>query len=320
MENQNIPEKKNRKSLVICLIVLLAVVFIVAGTFLTRDTVPRTRTADREYVTADTVSSKLSANSVSRSYDLAANEAVESVEYETEEAAADTAAGAGSTYEEKIIRTASFTIKTTEYDTDLAELQALVTEVGGRVEYMSTYGDTSTGSTRSADLNLRIPSDKLDEFLAGSREIGTVTAMTEERQDVSDSYYDTQSRLETQQQKLERLQALMASAENVSDLIEIESAIADTQYYIDLYTGRLQNYDSRIEYSTVYVTLRETRTVEMENLSLGERIRAGLEASLKDGKEFLEDMLVFVVSALPWVIVICVIAVIIRLIVKKKRK
>ena len=126
--------------------------------------------------------------------------------------------------------------------------------------------------------------------------------MTQEMEDVSDSYYDTQTRLKTQQEKMSRLQEMIASAQDVSDLIEIESAIADTQYYIDRYTGTLKSYDSKVDYSTVRITVREIRVTETKEVSLGERIWTGIGDSFQEFGWFLEDMVIFLASALPWLI------------------
>ena len=235
---------------------------------------------------------------------------------EMEEAAAEVPA-AGETRQEKIIRSASFTVKTTDYDTDLERLQTLAKDMGGRVEYLSTSGDASSGQTRSASLTLRIPVQRLDEFLSGVEGIGNVTAMTQEMQDVSDSYYDVQTRLDTQRKKLERLQAMFTAAEDVSDLIEIESAIADAQYYIDRYTAQLKSYDGKVEYSTVNASVREVRVTEMKEVTLGQRIAEGFQNSLEAGAEFLEDMVIFLVSALPWLAAAAVTAVIVRLVIRK---
>ncbi len=100
----------------------------------------------------------------------------------------------------------------------------------------------------------------------------------------------------------------MASAEDVSDLIEIESAIADAQYFIDRYTGQLKSYDSRVEYSTVRVTVRETRVTETKEVSLGERIATGIGDSFREFGWFLEDMVIFLASALPWIIALGAVA------------
>lgn len=220
----------------------------------------------------------------------------------------------------KIIRTASFTIKTTVYDDDLARVQALALDMGGRVEYLSSYGDASSGQTRSASLTLRIPAQRLDEFLEGAEQIGTVTAMTQDMEDVSDSYYDTQTRLETQRAKLKRLQEMMSLAEDVADLIDIEDAIADAQYAIDRYTGQIKSYDSRVNDSTVTVSIREIKIIESQEVTLGQRIGFALEDSLHGGLEFLEDAAVFLMAALPWLIVLAAAALVIVLVIRKKNK
>ena len=201
---------------------------------------------------------------------------------------------------EKIIRTASFTLKTLHFEEDLEKLQQETAACGGRVEYFYVGGDAEAGEMRSASLTLRIPAEKLDGFLEGAGNIGRITSQRQEKEDVSDSYYDVKSRLETQQKKMERLLLLMEEADQVSDLVEIENAIADTQYQIDHYTAQLQSYDSRVDYSTVNATVQEIRIAESEETGLGEKILSGLRSSVSAGVEFFKDMLVFVISSLPW--------------------
>ena len=307
-----------------------ALIFVVGGTLASRDTLPsREATSNSTSYYAEKTSvdslayrSMAAGGASNAAYDTGAmaypmmeDGAVydydEGVEYEAEKAA----------QVEKIIRSASFTVKTTDYDADLQRIKDLTAEMGGRVEYLSSSGDASSGQTRSASLTLRIPSQRLDEFLTGAQGIGAITGMTQEMEDVSDSYYDTQTRLETQREKLKRLQTLMAQAEDVSDLIEIESAIADTQYYIDRYTGQLKSYDSRVEYSTVRVNVRETRVTETKEVSLGERIVTGIGDSFQEFGWFMEDMIIFLASALPWLIALAVVAfVIVRLIRGRRNK
>ena len=301
-----------------------ALVFLVVGTLINRDNMlPRTSyntasSTDRAYAEpAESYRSAALGSVKNFSYDSGAADmlmmAGDYAEYEE-------AAEAGGGQVEKIIRSASFTIKTTSYEDDLQRIQDLTADMGGRVEYLSSSGDASSGQTRSASLTLRIPAGRLDDFLNGAQGIGSVTAMSQEMEDVSDSYYDIQTRLETQWEKLKRLQDMIASAEDVSDLIEIESAIADAQYYIDRYTGQLKSYDSRVDYSTVQVSIRETKVTELKEVTLGERILGGLRDSLQEGLYFLEDMVVFLVSVLPWLAVLGVAVLVVCLIVKKAKK
>ena len=75
--------------------------------------------------------------------------------------------------------------------------------------------------------------------------------------DVSEAYYDQESRLTTQRTKLERLQELLRQAQDMEDIITIESAISETELEIEFLTGSLRKYDSQINYSTITLSLRE---------------------------------------------------------------
>ena len=223
----------------------------------------------------------------------------------------------------KIIRTVNFTIRTQQYDAAYAALSTLVSNYGGTVESLSLSGDQSAGSLRRANLTLRIPSEKLDAFVAGANDIGGVSNYSESSDDVSDTYYDLQSRLDTQKTKMARLLQLMEKAETTSDLIELENAISDTQYMIDSYTGRLNGYDSRVDNSYVYVTIRElsnAEAVEEENTPLGQRIANAVKASLEAAGRAAQGFAVFFVAALPWLAALGVVIVIIRVIRKKTKK
>ncbi|MBR3742184.1 MAG: DUF4349 domain-containing protein [Clostridia bacterium] len=312
--------------------VAAALIFVVGGTLASRDDLPSrkvTSTANssvsyEEKTTGSPAAYRsMAAGGVSNfTYDAGAMEyPMEAAAYEMDDAAEYEYAGepSAAAAKEKIIRSASFTVKTADYEADLQKIQDLTAEMGGRVEYMSSSGDATLGQIRSASLTLRIPSQRLDAFLTGAQGIGTITGMTQEMEDVSDSYYDTQTRLETQREKLKRLQAMIAQAEDVSDLIEIESAIADTQYYIDRYTGTLKSYDSRVDYSTVRVTVRETKVTETKEVSLGERILTGIGDSFQEFGWFLEDMVIFLAFALPWIITLAAVGLVAVLIIRARK-
>ena len=305
-----------------------ALLFVVGGTLASRDGLP-SRKATANGASAYTES--LAAPS-SSAYKSMAGGAMSNVMYDSSartyaametadmEEAVDYAQDTNDAAQaEKIIRSASFTVKTADYDADLQKIQDLAADMGGRVEYLTTSGDASSGQTRSASRTLRIPAQRLDEFLTGAQGVGTITGMTQQMEDVSDSYYDTQTRLKTQQEKLARLQEMMASAQDVSDLIEIESAIADAQYYIDRYTGTLKSYDSRVDFSTVSVFVRETKVTETKEVSLGERILTGIGDSFREFGWFLEDMVIFLAAALPWIIALAAVVIVAVLIIRARK-
>lgn len=235
------------------------------------------------------------------------------------EEAADTASGR----EEKIIRTVDMTIRSQRYQQDYEALKALVEETDGRVESLSVSGEGTADSLRRASFTLRIPAGQLDAFVNGANTIGSVSSYSESSEDKSEDYYDVQARLETQLAKMERLQALMGKAATTSELIELESAISDTQYMIDRYTGQLNGYDSRVNDSYVYVTLREITSAdaaEEKGLDLGERIINALKASAKTAGELLQSFAVFAITVLPWCLALALLALLVRFVWRRIRK
>lgn len=291
-----------------------ALVFVLGGTMLSRDHLGKR--------SAETAGSYLPETTAY--YDTAAQKrsSMNSAAYGMAEAAlyGNAEADAAEAAEAKIIRTADFTIKTLAYEADLEKITSMTAETGGRVEYLSVNSDWNGSALRMASLTLRIPSDRLDDFIAGAQGIGTLSRLTQQSQDISGSYYDLAARLETQQQKMERLTALMSSADNIADLIEIESAIADAQYWIDYYTGRLNSYDSQVDDSTVSISLQETKRAESESIPLHQRIWAGLKDSLAGGLSFLGDAAVFLVAAAPWLLLVLLAVIAAKKIRKKKKE
>ena len=221
----------------------------------------------------------------------------------------------------KLIRTASLTIRTAQYDADLDALTQLVKNVGGYIESTYQSGDRENGSTRSSSMTLRIPSEKLDEFLNGLDGVGRVVDRSESSTDMTVQYADNEARLATLRAKMERLNELLEKAETVEDLISIESAIADTQYAIDSYETRQRTIDRQVDMSEVDVYLREDSPVETTSeMSLGERISRAFQTSVEDFGQFLRNMLVFLVMALPALGLIAVVTAAVLLIRRAKKK
>lgn len=261
----------------------------------------------------------------------------ESADYDTAATAggvADTGAGLASgnsastpqptalSTDRKLVRTASLTVSTTAFDADAAQVQALLESMGGYVEDLYQYGDTEYNSTRTLTLSMRLPTDQLDAFLTSLEGVGRVTNRSESTTDMTLQYADNAARLQTLRDMLTRLNELLLQAEDVSDLIEIQSAISDAQYQIDSYETTQRSIDRQVDMSAVRLTLEEetpAQSAAAGDVSLGERISAGLNASVKWLGQFFRNMLVFIVMALPVVVPVAIIAVAVWLIVRRRR-
>jgi len=148
-----------------------ALVFVVGGTLLTRDQLHLDSAPQEEngMVFTSRTSAKMAADYDGGGMMLNSTYgAVEEAAYEM--AVNDTIAlgAAANTLpqpetEKKIIRTIDISLTTTNFEGDLAAVQALCESLGGWVEYIYQYGDTARGELRWGNLTLRIPSGQLVE-------------------------------------------------------------------------------------------------------------------------------------------------------------
>jgi len=235
--------------------------------------------------------------------------------------AADTAvAGREAQQTLKIIRRISMSSATREFDDHYQAIRDALAAAGGRVE--SADIRTASSGLRTAYLTLRVPADQLDTFAEKLKDLGHLQAFSESAEDVSERYTDTDSRLRTQQAKMERLMALLEKAVSVEDLISLESAIADTQYLIDSYTGQLQGMDSRVNDATLTLTLSEMSaldTAETREETLWDRIVNGVSHMWQLLREWAADATVFLAAVLPVIALIVILILIVRAIVKRRK-
>ena len=199
----------------------------------------------------------------------------------------------------KLIRRAELTIQTEDFDQAVQGLQRLTESCGGYFERSSVYGGSyrDANARRSGEYVARIPAENYDRFLTASGDLGYVTQLTESSEDVGEQYYDTQSRLQTQRTKQERLLSLLEKAETMEDIISLENALSETEYQIEQYTSTLNRYDALIGFSTFTIYLNEVSKVTEEvgeTASLGSRMAAGFRSSLEGLVSGSRELLVWI--------------------------
>ena len=225
----------------------------------------------------------------------------------------------------KLIYTADINLQTTEFDSATAALTQLVTSMGG---YFESSSVNNYSSYRYGSYTVRVPAQSFDAFCSQVGQLCQMTYISRSAEDVSEYYYDTESRLATQQTKLERLGDLLARADSMEDIITIESAISETELAIERLTGTLRHYDSLVGYSTVYISLDEVyRLDDVEQPAIG--FGAKLLAALKSGcSRFVWDLQNFLLGvASNWVgwltfivITTAVVVVVVRMIKRRRKK
>lgn len=235
------------------------------------------------------------------------------------EEAADTAVA-----DRKLIKTVNMDVETREYDKLLSAVENKVAELGGYIESLDAYnGSTyySYRSTRNANLTIRIPKDRLEEFQNTVSELGNVTSRSENVQDVTLTYVDLQSHRDALRTEQERLLQLLEQAESVEDIITIEQRLSDVRYQLESMESQLRSYDNRVDYSTVYLYIDEVEVyTPVEEETVWERISTGFVDSLKNIGEGLKEAAIWFVIHIPYLVIWAIVIAVIVLILKKIKK
>ncbi|MBO4750499.1 MAG: DUF4349 domain-containing protein [Lachnospiraceae bacterium] len=226
----------------------------------------------------------------------------------------------------KLIRNVSMSVETQEYATLMSNLDQRVKEVGGYVQNMDSYngsGYYGNSYVRHANLVLRIPQDKLDEFVNSVSQLANVLSRSENVEDVTLQYVDVKSHKESLQVEQKRLLELLERAETLEDIITLENRLTSLRYQIESMESTLRTYDDLVDYSTVSIQISEVEVytpVVEEKETNWERMTRGFLQSLENiGNGFLNFGIWFVIK-LPYLVIWAIVITVIVLIVKKSLK
>lgn len=207
---------------------------------------------------------------------------------------------------------------------NLEELQAALSEkilgMDGYIEDQSIYNGSAYANRRyrNANLTVRIPADRIEHFTEEVSEVSNVVSNNLRREDVTLTYVATESKVTALKTEETRLLELLAQAETMSDLLEIEARLSDVRYELESYTTQLRTLDNQIDYATVYLFIEEVQEyTPVEEPTLWERITKGFSDSLKNLGESLQDLLVWLIVSFPFLLVYGSGIVVIFLLVRK---
>ena len=225
----------------------------------------------------------------------------------------------------KLIRRAELSIQTEQFDESAEALKKLTADCGGYFENANLYGGSrrDVNASRRGEYTVRVPAEKYDLFLSGAGELGYVTNKNESSEDIGERYYDTEARLKTQRTKQERLLALLEKAETMEDIIALESALSDVEYQIEQYSSELNRYDALVGFATFNVYLSEVGQVTQEvgeTASLGQRMAAGFQSSLRGLNQGFQNFLIWMSYNLFLVVILTAVAVVAVIIGKRELK
>ncbi len=221
----------------------------------------------------------------------------------------------------KIIRNGEVSLETMEFDQAVQQVSDLAGELGGYLQSSSIQGLSMNSSRRSgryANIVMKVPANELEACIVRLGEICHLVSQSTSGEDVSDHYYDTQSRMNSLKVQEQRLLELLEQSGDLETLLQIETKLAEVRYEIESLNTTLARIDNQVAYSTVRIELREV--VEYQevtpDITFGDRLASTFKDSLERFAGFCEDLLFAAIYLLPGLLLLTAIVVIILVIIR----
>ena len=251
---------------------------------------------------------------------------VDSSSTSTEQGASENTAS----IDQKIIKNMKIDAETKDFGKTLEEISNIISKYGAYVESSNTTGKRYEYDyqRRSAKLVIRIPADELDAFVEDSESIFNIINTTSTVQNITVEYYDLQSRLDVLKAEKDALNKILEKADNIYNILKIRNQLTDVISDIESIETQLRVYDSLVSYSTLTLTIEEVieyTEIKREEATWGSRIKDAFIESWQDFADGFKNLSVWLVYAIPTIIVIAIIVsvvifVVVPLIKKKVQK
>ncbi|TQR20314.1 DUF4349 domain-containing protein [Psychrobacillus vulpis] len=205
-----------------------------------------------------------------------------------------------------------------------SNIEQKVKKYGGYIVESNVYKEDD--QTSSGNMIVRIPEKHFETFLSDAE--GEASKVLERKvtgQDVTEQYVDLTSRVKSKRVVEERLLKFMGDAQKTEDLLKISEDLAKIQEEIEVLVGKLQYLENQTSFSTIELTMIESRVIVPEKLDSDE-----LNTWEKTKKQFITStngllaagsaIVVFFIGNLPILLLIAVPVFVAYWIIKKRKQ
>jgi hypothetical protein len=236
-------------------------------------------------------------------------------------------ASAGQDAGRQIVATAQASVQVDDVAVAAKSIAAAAAKRGGYVESMSigqsdaVAGGRSTGpdaaTAQTGVITVRVPADQLTAAMGTLSALGTVQSSSISQQDDTPPAIHLRAPLDSLQASVARLTELLRKSASVADLLTAESALSKRQGELEAAQQQLKALESQVAMSSLTVNL-------VEKPAPAAAAPAGFGAGLSAGWSGLVVVFNGIVVALgfvlPWLVIAALIAAIVWLVVRRRRR
>ena len=216
----------------------------------------------------------------------------------------------------KIIVTGNLNVETLDFDNVLNILEANVKKYGGYIQGSSI--SSNRNDRRYYDACIRIPAESYNEFLNATKENVNVIFYSENTDDITEKYTDIQARINSLKAEEAKVLEFYDKANNLEELMSVESRLTDIRYEIDSLETKIKNYDLLVNYSTLNIGITETKVYTKTNDNFFSKLGLNFVNGWSNFVNVLQDIILGIVYNL-WIVILVVVVIVGIVIYRKKR-
>lgn len=160
----------------------------------------------------------------------------------------------------KITYNLTLTLQVASINDVVSQINQEVEQLGG---YITESQQSETDRKSTAQMMLKIPADKLKQLQNSLSSWGKVLDQRLLANDITNEYYDSQTRLQTLEAEEKRYLEILNQAQTVDDVLKVENSLGNIRQQIEQLKGQLKLWNNQVDYSTVNLQL-----VTLQNPSL----------------------------------------------------
>ena len=237
----------------------------------------------------------------------------------------------------KIIKNGNVSLKATDVNSKMQQIAVLAQQSGGYVE--SSYVDNIVQpiimdatqdakiaretTTMIANMTIKVPAEKFEGSFQTIIGMGKLINQSSNSNDITSQYRDIEARVTNLKVQEKNLQNIMTRATTVEDTLKVEIELNRVRTEIDIMTGNLKNWDQLVEYSTIYINMTEVKEAELEKVDVPgvwQNAKDGFVSTINTIRYGIERMFVFLISAIPYILVLGAALLLALIWIKKKKK
>lgn len=217
----------------------------------------------------------------------------------------------------KIIKYASVEITVQSIDRFTETVRAKLNAYGG---YIGCESDSNYADSRSSNMTVHVPADRLESFLADIEAAGNVNSKNIGSDDVTNSYIDSEAKIKSLQTELDSLLKILEKADELEDVIKLQERISQVRGELDSYKSQLKALEGQIEYAKVDINASERLHTVKTDGSFGSQVKEKFLKSVYSIGDFFIEFAVTFVGSIPYILIIAAVAAVVIVIIKKREK